>query len=96
MLDIQGKQIVNTIFVGGNPQFIITGLYPPLVGTTPQEASIWGTVINVAAYVLVIALLIVPIVLFGRYARAGKKKGHEPPLTYEEEEHEPPPTYEEV
>ncbi len=77
MLDIPGKQIVNTIFVGGNPQFIITGLYPPLIGTTPQQASIWGTVINVAAYVLVIVLLIVPIVLFGRYARAGaaaKKK----------------------
>jgi hypothetical protein len=70
MLDIPGKQIVNTILVGGNPHFIITGLYPPLIGTTPQEASIWGTVINVAAYVLVIALLIVPIVLFQRYARS--------------------------
>lgn len=78
MLDIPGKQIVNTIFVGGNPRFIITGLYPPLIGTTPQEASVWGTVINVAAYILVIALLIIPIVLFGRYARAsaaGKQKG---------------------
>jgi DNA-binding beta-propeller fold protein YncE len=70
MLDIPGKQVVNTILVGGNPRFIITGLYPPLIGTTPQEASIWGTVINVAAYVLVIALLIVPIVLFQRYARS--------------------------
>jgi DNA-binding beta-propeller fold protein YncE len=70
MLDIPGKQIVNTIKVGGNPRFIITGLYPPLIGTTPQEASIWGTVINVAAYALVIALLIVPIVLFQRYARS--------------------------
>jgi hypothetical protein len=69
MLDIPGKAIVNTIQVGGNPRFIITGLYPPLIGTTPQEASVWGTVINVAAYVLVIALLIVPIVLFQRYAR---------------------------
>jgi hypothetical protein len=71
MLDIPGKQIVNTILVGGNPRFIITGLYPPLIGTTPQEASVWGTVINIAAYVLVIALLIVPLVMFGRYARAG-------------------------
>ncbi|HEX9135188.1 MAG TPA: hypothetical protein VF844_23110 [Ktedonobacteraceae bacterium] len=70
MLDIPGKQIVNTILVGGNPRFIITGLYPPLIGTTPQETSIWGTVINVAAYILVIALLIVPIVLFQRYARS--------------------------
>jgi DNA-binding beta-propeller fold protein YncE len=70
MLDIPGKAIVNTIFVGGNPRFIITGLYPPLIGTTPQETTIWGTVINIAAYVLVIALLLVPIVLFQRYARS--------------------------
>ncbi len=76
MLDIPGKQIVDTILVGGNPRFIITGLYPPLIGTTPQEASIWGTVINVAAYVLVIALLIVPIVLFQRYARSKVKVDH--------------------
>lgn len=69
MLDLPGKQIINTILVGGNPHFIITGLYPPLIGTTPQQASIWGTVINVAAYALVIALLIVPIILFQRYAR---------------------------
>ena len=69
MLDIPGKQIINTILVGGNPRFIITGLYPPLIGTTPQQASVWGTVINIAAYTLVIALLIVPIILFQRYAR---------------------------
>ncbi len=69
MLDIPGKQIINTILVGGTPHFIITGLYPPLIGTTPQQASVWGTVINVAAYSLVIALLIVPIILFQRYAR---------------------------
>ena len=74
MLDIPGKQIINTILVGGNPRFIITGLYPPLIGTTPQEASVWGTVINIAAYVLVIALLIVPIILFQRYSR--KKVDH--------------------
>ncbi len=76
MLDIPGKQIVNTILVGGNPRFIITGLYPPLIGTTPKEASVWGTVINVAAYVLVIALLIVPIILFQRYARSKVKVDH--------------------
>jgi DNA-binding beta-propeller fold protein YncE len=69
MIDIPGRQIVNTIFVGGSPHFIITGLYPPLVGTTPQQASIWGTVINIAAYVLVVALFIVPILLFRRYSR---------------------------
>ena len=80
MLDVPGRQIVNTIFVGGNPHFIITGLYPPLVGTTPQQASIWSTVINIAAYGLVIALFIVPILLFRRYSRsapAGKDKMQE-------------------
>lgn len=69
MLDIPGKQIINTILVGGNPRFIITGLYPPLMGTTPQQASVWGTIISILAYALVIALLIVPIILFQRYAR---------------------------
>jgi hypothetical protein len=69
MLDIPGKHILNTILVGGNPHFIITGLYPPLIGTTPQQASIWGTVINILAYALVIGLLIVPLILFQRYAR---------------------------
>src|SRR5207248_3052677 len=77
MLDVPGRQIVSTIHVGGNPHFIITGLYPPLVGTTPQQASIWSTVISIVAYVFVIALLIVPLVFFRRFSRtqAGKKKG---------------------
>jgi hypothetical protein len=80
MLDIPGKQIVNTLLVGGNPHFIITGLYPPLIGTTPQQTSVWGTIINIGAYILVVALLIVPVVIFGRRARASTdKKGKEPP-----------------
>ncbi len=69
MLDIPGRQIITTIFVGGNPHFIITGLYPPAIGNTPQQASILTTILNVAAYIFVIALLIVPILLFRRYAR---------------------------
>ncbi len=71
MLDIPGKQIVNTINVGGDPHFIIVGLYPPLIGTTPQQASIWTTVINIAAYALVIAFLLVPMVILWR---VNKKK----------------------
>lgn len=69
MIDVPGKQVVNTIFVGGNPQFVITGLYPPVLGTTPQQASIYGTILNIVAYVFVIGLFIVPIVLFRRYAK---------------------------
>jgi len=74
MVDIPGKQIVDTIFVGGNPHFIITGLYPPLVGTTPQQASTWTTVINILAYAFVAALLIVPILLFRRFSRTSTEK----------------------
>jgi DNA-binding beta-propeller fold protein YncE len=70
MLDIPGRQLVTTFHVGGNPQFIITGLYPPAIGTTPQQASVLGTIINIAAYIFVIALLIIPILFFRRYAKA--------------------------
>ena len=58
MLDVPGRQIVNTISVGGTPHFIITGLYPPLLGSTPQEASIWSTIIRIAAFVLLLVLIL--------------------------------------
>jgi hypothetical protein len=70
LLDVPGRQIVDTIYVGGNPHFIITGLYPPVVGTTPQQVSVWSTVVSIASYVLVIALLIVPLLLFRRLRQA--------------------------
>src|SRR5579859_8199051 len=71
MLDIPAHgQVINTFSVGGDPRFVITGMYPPLIGTTPQQASTWTTIINIAAYAFVIALLIVPILLFRRYAKA--------------------------
>jgi hypothetical protein len=74
MLDIPGKQIFNTLYVGGNPHFIITGLYPPALGTNPQQAMQLTTVINIAAYVLVIALFIVPLLLLRRYSRSSSQK----------------------
>ena len=72
MLDIPGRQLITTFNVGGNPQFIITGLNPPTIGTTPQQASILGTLVNIASYALVVALIIVPIIFFMRYARVSK------------------------
>jgi DNA-binding beta-propeller fold protein YncE len=74
MLDVPGRQIVTTIHVGGKPNFIITGLYPPAIATTPQQASTWTTVASVVAYVLVIALLLVPFLIFRRLNRTGVKK----------------------
>jgi DNA-binding beta-propeller fold protein YncE len=69
MLDIPGRETIKTIAVGGNPHFIITGLYPPVIGTTPQQANTWGIILNVLAYILVLALLIIPIVVYRRYAK---------------------------
>lgn len=74
MLDIPGKVLLATILVGGSPHFVITGLKPPLLGTTPQQASIWNIVRDVAAYVFVIVLLVVPILLFRRYSRSAFKQ----------------------
>jgi DNA-binding beta-propeller fold protein YncE len=70
MLDLPGREVITTIPVGGSPHFIITGLYPPLIGTTPQQASVWETVLNIAAYVFVAALFLIPILLFRRYTKA--------------------------
>ena len=63
MLDIPGHQLINTIYVGGTPRFIITGLYPPLVGSTPQQATLFGTIINIVAYAFLILLVLVPVLL---------------------------------
>jgi DNA-binding beta-propeller fold protein YncE len=76
MLDVPGRQIANTFTVGGTPHFIITGLYPPVLGSTPQEASIWTTIINIAAVVVLIVLVIGSILLIRRNrAMAHPKKG---------------------
>lgn len=73
ILDVPGKSVYSTVFVGGSPQFIITGLYPPSLFTTPQQVSSWETVINIAAYALVFLLLIVPIVFITLRVRANKR-----------------------
>jgi PQQ-like domain len=73
MLDIPGRATVTTFHVGGNPQFIITGLYPPAV---PQNSTL-SKLLNIGAYILVVALIIVPLLLFRRYAKTRTKTGME-------------------
>lgn len=70
MLDIPTHQIATTFDVGGNPRFIITGLNPPVFAPNPQQAHILQNVVTIVAYVIVAALLVVPIILFRRYAKA--------------------------
>ncbi len=69
MLDIPGRTTVTTFRVGGNPQFIITGLYPPAV---PQNSPL-SKILNIGAYILVVALIIVPLLLFRRYTKTRSK-----------------------
>jgi DNA-binding beta-propeller fold protein YncE len=73
MLDIFARQIVNTFTVGGSPHFVITGLYPPIVGTTPQQASLTSTISTVAAYMLIISLILFPLWFGLRKKRKGLK-----------------------
>ena len=72
MLDIPGRQVIQTINVGGSPQFIITGLYPPALGSTPQQASIVDTIATIAAYILVAACVLVPVWFVVRQNRRQK------------------------
>lgn len=71
MLDIPGRQVVRVIPVGGNPRFIITGLYPPNIGTTPQQATLLTTGATILAYLLVAAVILVPLWLVLRQRRKG-------------------------
>lgn len=78
MLDVPGRQITNTIVVGGTPHFIITGLYPPLLGTTPQEASTWSIIINIAAVMVILILIVGSFLLIRRNRMLNSpKKGKE-------------------
>jgi DNA-binding beta-propeller fold protein YncE len=44
MLDIRGHTTITTIAVGGTPHFIITGLYPPVISSTPVPLQATTTV----------------------------------------------------
>lgn len=72
MLDIPGRQAVHTFHVGGQPHFIITGLYPSLLSLTPQQATLLSIAENLSHYaaagVVVVATVIV-IVLSRRRNR---------------------------
>jgi DNA-binding beta-propeller fold protein YncE len=73
MLDIFARQVVNAFTVGGSPHFVITGLYPPIVGTTPQQASLASMLSTVGAYTLIIPLILLPLWLGWRKRRKGQK-----------------------
>ncbi len=76
MYDVPGKQVLNTLYVGGSPHFIITGLYPP---NAAQNTNANGTPIPVVALVVIaiVALLvlvaIVMLLVVSRRSQADKQ-----------------------
>ena len=72
MLDILGHQVLQTINVGGGPRFIITGLYPPVLGSTPQQASLLNAVAAIVAYLFIAASVVVPVGYIVRKNRKSK------------------------
>ncbi len=58
MLDLLNRHIIYTLDVGGTPHFVITGLYPLPVDTTPppkrpaQQASMQVSVTKIVGYAL--------------------------------------------
>ena len=67
MLDIPGRKLVTTIAVGGTPQFIITGLYPPPTVGSSQSTTATGTanpthiigIISVIVFIVSFILLLI-------------------------------------
>lgn len=71
MLDIPGRKLVTTVAVGGTPQFIITGLYPPPTIGSSQPTTATGTantthiigIISVIVFIVSFILLLLLLTL---------------------------------
>ena len=66
MLDVPSRSIVTSITVGGNPHFIITGLYPPVNTpvTTPQQATLpTSSAKPVGSFLLIFSLVLTGLLL---------------------------------
>ena len=87
MLDLLNRHIIYTVDVGGTPHFVITGLYPPPVDTTPsrelsQQTSTQDNTREIIGYALLvvscIALLLL-IFLFLRFRQVYGTEGRRRP-----------------
>lgn len=61
MLDLPGRDVVKIFHVGGQPHFIITGLYPSLLSLTPQQASVVSILDNLSHYAAAIVVVLAAI-----------------------------------
>lgn len=74
MLDIPGRQMLNSFHVGGDIHFIITGLYPPTFGTAPGQTAVLDTLVHIAAYIVIFAIFLVPAFFLWRYSKKQQVK----------------------
>ena len=70
----EGVLVGDTLYVGGDPHFIITGLYPPSITSTPPKASsqqktMQSNVINIVFYGLATVLFIFLLFLLLRFRK---------------------------
>lgn len=72
MLDIPGRQTITTLHVGGQPRFVITGLYPSAVSYTPQQSFLFillGNLVHYGAALVVVLVALVAVIYNQRRLR---------------------------
>ncbi len=81
MLDIPGRSIATSIAVGGTPQFIITGLYPPVNSptvTTQQAAAPAPATMSNSRILLIIVAVAAGVLLLGLLWLVGRRYQQRP------------------
>lgn len=76
MLDIPGRSIATSIAIGGAPQFIITGLYPPVNSptvTTQQAATPTPSATSNSRVLLIVVAIIAGVLLLGLLRLFGRR-----------------------
>lgn len=75
MLAIPDRQTITTIQVGGQPQFVITGLYPSSVSYTPQQSVIFSFLNVLTHYgaALLVAIVTIVLLVYNRIRVRGVK-----------------------
>jgi DNA-binding beta-propeller fold protein YncE len=91
MLDLIAHRLVYTVYVGGTPHFIITGLYPPpAIDTAPptsilisqQQSSApqkFWIVVFYASLVMVVVIIIILVLQLRKYLKTGHQRRSGPP-----------------